>query len=1737
MRVPHWAQIALLLIAGLGLSPFCQAKTSVESSAVPVPSNQTSRPQLPLLFEQNQGQSDSSVRFLARGPGYLVFLTDSEAVWKLRTADGQPRVLRMRLQGGQAAEVLGEQPSTVSGHYFDINRAEAAPTALIRFEQVRLKNVWPGVDLLYYDGGGVLEFDFELQPGADPSAVVWRLEGADAVKLDDEGALELRVAGEAVRFRPPVSYQRKSGKRVAIASRYRLLSEQRIGIELDAYDQQLALTVDPVFVYSTLLGGSLGEFASDIAIDSAGQAVVVGSTESSDFPLSNALDSTYDGDGDAFVAKFNADGSALLFSSFLGGAKLQAADQVELAPNGDIVVAGRNHLLDDDGDAFVLRLNGSANSLIYSQTFGSSYGDTAAGLAVDGSNNAYVFGHAGTSDFPSINPPQASCNGTSSYLRKVDASGNVVYSWCMGGGAGPDIARGMAIDLASRLHIVGMKANKAYAARLNNAATSFHYQTTFGGSHYDEATAVTTDGASNPYIVGTTSSNDFPVVNGIQPNNGGGTDAFFARLSSAGALEYSTYLGAAQTQRANDVALGPNNSAFLTGENYLDSPFGNANLFVLRLDRLANGTYSLGYSTTLKLDLYAQSESAAAIAVDAAGNAFVAGNAFSGFVTTEDAFQTSTAGERGDAFVFKLSPANPTLSMPDVQLSEGTGSSTHFSIRVELSAPSSETVTVDYTTVNGTALSGADYTAKSGTLTFYPGLRYAWIYLIANADSLVEADETYQVQLSNPNGVTIVDATAQITLQNDDVGGSLRLASGSYVVDEDAGTASVVVQRIGGAASGVTVQYSTANGSATAPADYTSSSGSLSFAANETSKTVTIPIVDDAIDEPNQTFVLSLSSPGGGASLGTPSSTTLTIQDNDPSPNISIGDAQVTEGTGGSKSIAFTVALSHASSSAISVDWATVNGTAVAPADYAAGSGTLTFSAGQTSRTITRSVVTDSIDEPDESFLIRLSNPVNAGIADAEAQGSIIDDDAAPSLSIDSGGCSVTEGDSGSTGCAFVLRLSSASGRTVSFNTATTGGTATAGVDFSAHSSTARSIAAGQTSLTVNVPVLGDTLDEADESFGLTVTGISNASPGSLSGQGTIIDNDAAPVLSIDNGGCSVTEGNSGSKNCTFVLRLSSASGKTVSFTTATGSGTALTGDDFSAHSVTPRSIAPGQSSLTVNVPVLGDTLDEEDESFGLFVTGVNNATPGSLNGQGNILDNDAAPVLSIIDGGCTATEGMSHEERKIDLDQCVFVMELSEASGKTVSFNSSTRDGTAIAGSDYTSHSSTTRSISPGQTMVAVSVPIIGDLEVENEEQFYLDITAVSNATPGSLSGLGTIVDDDSRPTLTVSGCSVSEGNDGSRQCGFVFQLSDLSADTVRFTTSTQEGSATHGIDYQAHASMDWEIPAGQTAVTVSVPVWGDRLYEPQEYFQLLVVDVSNANLLTSSAEGLIDDDDLPPDVSIDPCLVLEGDEGSAGCATRIRLSEVSGLPVVVNLATESVSANALNNGDFEWPNLAGSPMMFGPGQSIGGWRVVAGNVDLRENAPSAYAGAQAVDLNGTEPGLLTQSFSNPAGARLGLVYRANPDCPGQEQRMEVLLNGQRLALIATAAADWARTEMSTELPPGGATVALMSLSDGGCGLLVDDIQIVPGNTAIPQVDFLRFPPRRFEVPAGKTESEPFSLSVWGDQVQERDEQFGIRATDGSGFGVAQAGVATILNDDQGPRIFCAGFEDAECR
>jgi hypothetical protein len=467
----------------------------------------------------------------------------------------------------------------------------------------------------------------------------------------------------------------------------------------------------------------------------------------------------------------------------------------------------------------------------------------------------------------------------------------------------------------------------------------------------------------------------------------------------------------------------------------------------------------------------------------------------------------------------------------------------------------------------------------------------------------------YMLFILNGNGVPSVAKIIQIA---DTV---LQFGSATYNVNESGTNAAINVTRSGSSAGTVSVNYATSDGSATAGSDYTNTSGTLTFADGVTSQSLSVPIANDALDEPDETVNLTLSSPQGGASLGMRTSATLNITDDDAPPSLSINDVSITEGDSGMSNAVFTVTLSAASGQMAMVNYATADATATTPADYQPASGTLTFSPGETARIVTVRVRSDTLDEPDETFLVNLSNPINASVADGQGVGTIADDDPLPSLSVND--VTMAEGDAGTVSAVFTVSLSAASGKTVATNYATADLTALAGGDYQQASGTLN-FAAGELTKTVAVLVNGDTSKEANETFLLNLTNPVNATIADAQGVGTINDNDA-PLIQFDKNAYAAAE--VGGSVALTVERLGDAS-DAASVDYATSDGMASDRLDYTTALGTLR-FASGETSKTVTLFITNDVFVEPSENFSVVLGNPKGAALGSTAAASVTIDSD----------------------------------------------------------------------------------------------------------------------------------------------------------------------------------------------------------------------------------------------------------------------------------------------------------------------------------------------------------------------------------------------------------------------------------------------------------------------------------------------------------------------------------
>ena len=552
----------------------------------------------------------------------------------------------------------------------------------------------------------------------------------------------------------------------------------------------------------------------------------------------------------------------------------------------------------------------------------------------------------------------------------------------------------------------------------------------------------------------------------------------------------------------------------------------------------------------------------------------------------------------------------PSLSVAAASVVEGNAGTSNLVFTVNLSAASP--MTVAYATADGTALAASDYTATSGTLTIAANATSGTITVPVSGDTQIEVDETLTLTLSNPTNSTIATASATGTITNDDIP-SLSVAAAS-VVEGNAGTSNLVFTVNLSAASPMTVAYATADGTALAASDYTATSGTLTIAANATSGTITVPVSGDTQVEPDETLTLNLSNPTN-STITTASATGTII--NDDIPTLSVAAASVVEGNAGTSNLVFTVNLSALSPNAVTVAYATADGTALAASDYTATSGTLTIAANATSGTISVPVSGDTQIEVDETLTLTLSNPTNSTIATASATGTITNDDI-PSLSV--AAASVVEGNAGTSNLVFTVNLSAASPMTVAY--ATADGTALAASDYTATSGTL-TIAANATSGTITVPVSGDTQVEPDETLTLTLSNPTNSTIATASATGTILTDDVlVPVLDIANVG--VVEGNLGTSNAVFTVNLSAATTVDITVAYATTDSTATTANGDYTNAAATLTIAAGATSGSFTVVINGDTVKELNETLTATLSAPTNATLGKSTATATIFNDDA---------------------------------------------------------------------------------------------------------------------------------------------------------------------------------------------------------------------------------------------------------------------------------------------------------------------------------------------------------------------------------------------------------------------------------------------------------------------------------------------------------------------------------
>lgn len=731
----------------------------------------------------------------------------------------------------------------------------------------------------------------------------------------------------------------------------------------------------------------------------------------------------------------------------------------------------------------------------------------------------------------------------------------------------------------------------------------------------------------------------------------------------------------------------------------------------------------------------------------------------------------------------------------------------------------------------------------------------------------------------------------------------------------------------------VSVDYATSNGTATAGTDYQSTTGTLTFAPGETTKSINVPLINDTVDEPSESFFLNLTNATNALILDNQGQGIIT--DNDAAPSLSINNTSVTEGDSGTTSATFIVTLSAASGFTVTVNYVTADGTATAGTDYQTTSGTLTFTPGQTTQTITVVVNGDTTFEPDETFFVNLAGPTNATLTDASGQGTITNDDAAPPVpEITINDASLAEGDSGTKTLDFTVQLSMTPTKVITVDYATANETATAGSDYQSTTGTLI-FNPGETTKTVGITINGDTLVEPDESFFVNLTN-SNTVIADGQGLGTITNDDVANlVISQVYGGGN----NTGAQYRNDFIEIFNRGATTVDFSlTHYSVQYASSGSNFgsSKTDLTFGTIAAGQYFLI--------------QESGGATNGVALPTP------------DAAGTISL-----GSTSG------KVALVAGTIPLTAALCPGDDGRAPFNPNDATIV---DFVGYGSVSCYEGSG------AAPALGNTTTalrkaggctdtnDNTTDFFASAPFPRNtSSPVNTCGAGAVSD------LAISDVTVTEGMSGTVTATFTVSLSAPAPSTdVTFDIATQNGTATTvDNDYVARSLTHQIIPAGQQTYTFSVAVNGDTNVEPDETFFVNVTNVFGANLIDGQGTGTIQNDDQPA-LSINDVSQNEGNAGTTTFAFTVHLSSPAPTGgVTFDIATSDGTAT-VESGDYQ-------------AQSLTSQTIPAGNQDYTFNV--TVNGDTIIETNET----FFVTVTNVSGATIsdgqGLGTIQNDDIP----------------------------------------------------------------------------------------------------------------------------------------------------
>ncbi|MCG7392463.1 hypothetical protein MHY87_06055 [Microvirga sp. ACRRW] len=1070
-----------------------------------------------------------------------------------------------------------------------------------------------------------------------------------------------------------------------------------------------------------------------------------------------------------------------------------------------------------------------------------------------------------------------------------------------------------------------------------------------------------------------------------------------------------------------------------------------------------------------------------------------------------------------------------TTTVTKAEGNSGTTAYTYVVTRDITTGPSTVVWTVSGSGTNQAAagdFGGTSY--PSGTVTFADGQSSATITVNVSGDTATEHDEEFTVTLSNGTGGTVSGTTtAKGIITNDDA--PTIGFSGTTTVSHNEGNSGTtaytyVITRDTSSGSSTVVWTVSGSGTNSATADdfggSSYPSGTVTFAAGETAKTITVNVSGDTTPENNEEFTVTLSNGTNGTVGGT--TTAKGIITNDEVPSIGFAStAVVTKAEGNSGTTAYTYVVTRDTSSGTSTVVWTVSGSGTNSAvasDFGGTSypsGTVTFADGQSAATITVNVSGDATTEHDEEFTVTLSNGTNGTVSGTTTNKGVITNDDAPTIGF-SGTTTVShaEGNSGTTAYTYVVTRDTSSGSSTVVWTVSGSGTNSATADDfggSSYPSGTVTFAAGETAKTITVNVSGDTTPENNEEFTVTLSNGTNGTVGGTTTAKGIITNDEVPSIGFASTAVvTKAEGNSGTTAYTYVVTRDTSSGTSTVVWTVSGSGTnSAVASDFGGTSYPSGTVtfADGQSAATITVNVSGDATTEHDEEFTVTLSNGTNGTVSGTTTNKGVITNDDAPTI-----GFAGTATVSHAEGNAGTTAYTYVVTRDTSSGtSTVVWTVSGSGTNSAAAGDFggSSYPSGTVTFAAGQTAATITVNVSGDTATEHDEEFTVTLSNGTNGTVGGTTTNKGVITNDDAATIGFSGTTAvtkAEGNAGTTAYTYVVTRDTSSGtSTVVWTVSGSGTNSAAAGDFggSSYPSGTVTFAAGQTAATITVNVSGDTTPEHDEEFTVTLSNGTNGTVGgTTTATGVITNDDTAT-------------IGFSGTTTVTKTEGNAGTTAYTYVITRNTTAG---DSTVVW-TVGGSGTSSATADDFGG-TYPSGTVTFADGQSSATI---TVNVTGDATDEPTEEFT------VTLSNGTNGTVGGTTTAKGIITNDDS-ATPPTPSINFGTASVTHDEGAGGTTTAYTYVitrdTTSGTSTVVWTVGGSGTNSASGS-DFAgsAYPSGTVTFSEGQ-DSATITVMVNGDDTNEPTEEFTVTLSNGTGGTVGGSGTATgvITNDDAPP-------------